>query len=63
MSQAIKCDKCGKFDDSIESSCLTRADINFYDLFAKHYYPDKVDLCEQCTKELLDFIREWCKKI
>lgn len=62
MSNAIKCDRCGRFSDSSFTSCLNRGDINFSDSFRKGWYPDKVDLCQYCTTELKDFIRNWCKK-
>jgi len=62
MSKAIKCDRCGKFDDSCSNASLKREDFNYADAFDKNRYPDKIDLCENCARELKDFIKAWCKK-
>lgn len=63
MSQAIKCDKCGKYDDSCSGKSRLRAsDVNFGDSFKENIFPVYVDLCESCTRELLNLIRNWCKK-
>lgn len=59
--RAIKCDRCGKFDNASGCSKLRRADINFSDLFGRHCYPDEVDLCVTCTRELLGFIERWAE--
>lgn len=61
MSKAIRCDRCNKLDDSMDVSCLSRADINFGSAFREQWYPDKVDLCGDCTKELLEFIDGWAR--
>lgn len=61
MSKAIKCDRCQKFDDSAYGSQLNRSDLNFSDAFREQWYPDKIDLCEVCTKELLTFIKGWAR--
>lgn len=64
MSKAIKCDRCGKFDDSASGkSCLKSSDINFGDSFKENKFPENVDLCESCTDELVELIRHWCRKI
>lgn len=62
MSKAIQCDRCCKFDDSFNSSRLNRNDLNFADAFREQWYPDKVDLCAACTKELLTFITGWARE-
>jgi len=62
MSKVIKCDRCGKFDDSCNNASLKRKDFNYQDAFKKYSYPDKIDLCGNCAEELLNFIKTWCKK-
>jgi len=62
MSKLIKCDICGKIDNPIWFGRIKRRDFNYGDVIKKESYPDSIDLCTECSDELIAVIREMVKK-
>ena len=60
MSKATRCDKCGKYEDF--HTFTIGGNYILSEVPRPYYYPDELDLCNDCGDELRGIIRKWWRK-
>ena len=59
--RAIKCDRCGKVEVSMNWYHLTGPQLLRSPVVREQYYPGSLELCDACGEELRGILREWMR--
>ena len=58
MSKAIKCERCGRFEETSSPATLSGNRI-LNGAVRPYHYPESIDLCDECGKELNETLKDF----